>query len=207
MDALPLDYVLIAESRTRGRDGIWKFALTSTDGQQRMMAADWERDIPLQRLELLAVVRGLEAVPEPAGVVLLTESRYVRHGLKFGLAEWRENGFRWERFGEMAPVRNSDLWQSIDRALEFHRVECRQYRRDSAHAMSGPFASCMWSRANRETKSARPDCLDDVGLAPSGGILRASLGRRLRRRLTDSLRWMATQLDALGPVEGSWNPA
>jgi hypothetical protein len=32
------------------------------------------------------------------------------------------------------PIKNRDLWQRVDRALEFHHVECRTWRIDRAHA-------------------------------------------------------------------------
>ena len=36
----------------------------------------------------------------------------------------------WERFGKMTPVKNADLWQRIDRAMDFHDIDCRVIRRD-----------------------------------------------------------------------------
>jgi ribonuclease HI len=62
----------------------------------------------------------------------VTGSRYVRHGLVYGLAEWRENNWLWDRFGEFAPVKNADLWQRIDQALAYHTLVCRTWRTDEA---------------------------------------------------------------------------
>jgi hypothetical protein len=73
----------------------------------------------------LALVRGLEAVPQPARVTLVASSPYVNRVLNGGLDEWRTSGWQWERHGEMVPVKNADLWQRVDRALNFHSVECR----------------------------------------------------------------------------------
>ncbi len=83
-----------------------------------------------ERLELLAVVRGLEALEQPSKVTLVTTSRVVRRGLRFGLELWRENQWHWERFGRMAPIKNADLWQRVDRALHIHDVSCRTLRFD-----------------------------------------------------------------------------
>lgn len=131
-------YVLVSRTRHRGTDGQWHFTLRSTDGRREMNAADYEPGVQGQRLELLSVVRGLEALEEPSRVTLVTESRYVRRGLSYGLAEWRENEWRWERFGQLVPVKHRDLWQRIDRALKFHEVECRTWRFDPPQNPANP---------------------------------------------------------------------
>ena len=76
------------------------------------------------------MVRGLEALDQPSKVTLVTSSGSIRRGLRFGLDLWRQNRWHWERFGKMAPIKNADLWQRIDRALEFHNIECRLVRLD-----------------------------------------------------------------------------
>ena len=96
-------------------------------------AADAEPDARGERLELLAVVRGLEALDQPSRVTLVTPSRYVKRGINYGLPEWGRNGWKWEHFGEMVPVKNQDLWQRLDRALKIHRIQGAAWRVDAAH--------------------------------------------------------------------------
>lgn len=110
------------------RRGRWRFVLESLDGAEQLEAADEEPGDFGQRLELLAVVRGLEALDQPSRVTLVTASSYVSRGLRHGLAKWRENDWMWERFGKMTPVKDSDLWRRIDQALQYHQVECRVWR-------------------------------------------------------------------------------
>jgi ribonuclease HI len=122
--ALP-HFLLYTES-VRCPQGIprWKFVLQALGGDERLAAADSEVDSRASRLELLAVVRGLEALDRPARVTLLTRSRYVSRGIRRQLNFWRDHHWQWERFGKLVLIRDHDLWQRIDRALEFHRVEC-----------------------------------------------------------------------------------
>jgi ribonuclease HI len=108
--------------------GAWRFVLEAVDGDDKLEVEDEEPNVGGDRLDLLAVVRGLEALDQPSRVTLVTSSRYVARGFRYGLGEWRENGWQWERFGQMAPVRNGDLWQRVDRALQYHRVDCRAIR-------------------------------------------------------------------------------
>jgi ribonuclease HI len=136
MSAPTPHYLLFSASapgEASGTPGDWRFVLEAIDGSAKIEIADSEPDVRGERLELLAVVRGLEAIEQPSRVTLVTPSRYVSRGISYGLNDWRENGWQWERHGAMVPVKNHDLWQRIDRALEFHRVECRQWRLDSAH--------------------------------------------------------------------------
>ena len=115
------------------RRGRWEFVLESMDGKKRIQVAEREDQVAGQRLELLAVVRGLEALDQPSRVTLITSSSYVRRGMRFGLPQWREAGWQWESFGRMTPVRNADLWRRLDRALQIHRVQCRTWRIDADH--------------------------------------------------------------------------
>lgn len=48
---------LIAHIDRSGRSGQWQFALRSQDGTQRFEAHDAERDLSVERLDLLTVVR------------------------------------------------------------------------------------------------------------------------------------------------------
>ena len=112
----------------------WHFLLESLTGETVVEAADEEPGMHGERLELLAIIRGLEALDQPSRVTLVTASRQVSRGFRFGLSEWRNNNWQWESYGRRVPVKNFDLWQRIDRALKFHRVECRTWRIDAAHA-------------------------------------------------------------------------
>jgi len=126
-------YLLFSEADRRDRSGRWRFALCLADGSVEYEAADVEPEVHGERLDLLTVVRALESLDEPAQVTLVGCSSYVRQGLRYGLPEWRDNGWRWEYFGQMVPVKNGDLWQRLDRALRFHKIDCRHRRFDPPH--------------------------------------------------------------------------
>jgi len=106
--------------------------LESVDGDETFEASDIEPETLGERLELLAVVRGLEALHQPSRVTLVTQSKYVSRGVRNSLPDWRENGWQWERFGRLVPVKNYDLWQRVDQALQYHSLECRAWRFDAA---------------------------------------------------------------------------
>ncbi len=105
--------------------GIWEFELRSTNNALATSAADEEPGATGERLELLAIVRGLEALDQPSKVTLVTRSTTVLRGLRYGISQWRENEWEWERFGQMTPVKHRDLWQRIDQAMQIHVVDAR----------------------------------------------------------------------------------
>jgi ribonuclease HI len=155
-------YLLRAETIRSRRGGTrWKFTLKSIGTDERLTASDAEPTTDRNRLELLAVVRGLEALNGPSRVTLLTRSRYVSRGIRRQLGQWRDHRWQWERFGSMAPVRDFDLWRRIDRALEYHSVEC-----------------CVWQ--SEETRTSKRH------FAPAGDswTMAAALGRLRRGVLT-----------------------
>jgi ribonuclease HI len=118
--------------------GRWRFVLRLPGGETSLEAADDEPAAGPERLELLAIVRGLEALESPSRVTLLTGSRHVRRGLEFGLSQWRENDWQWERYGRMTPIKNGDLWQRLDRLLEIHAVRCQGARLEKADDLASP---------------------------------------------------------------------
>jgi ribonuclease HI len=136
--------------------GQWRFVLESADGAARLEAAD-EEAASAQRLELLAIVRGLEALDQPSRVTLVTGSRYVSRGIRFGLTQWREDGWQWERYGEMSPIKDDDLWRRVDQALQFHEVECKSVRQGESDDLSAMPLRLMASPAVEDDCESQAD--------------------------------------------------
>lgn len=168
-------FLLHAETyRVRRGAPCWKFVLQSIGCEDRLTAADSESNTRRSRLELLAVVRGLEALERPSRVTLLTRSRYVSRGIRRQLSQWREHQWRWERFGTFVPIRDFDLWQRIDRALEFHKVECCAWLVNAAPARKMPYGARLrsgWSISAAFTMLRRGV------LTPFSAILRPTFTR------------------------------
>ena len=142
------------------------------------MADDVDPEAQGDRLELLTVVRGLEALEQPSRVTLWTPNTYVREGIRHGVREWRENGWMWEYFGKMVPVKNDDLWKRLDRAMEFHDVDCRTWRIDSAHDSRAETGKQQ--EASRANESSPPEEASQIDqLREKLGQWRASFGRCL----------------------------
>ncbi len=175
-------YLLFSESSRKSSQGQWRFVLQSIDGSEQFEAADAEPVARGERVELLAVVRGLEALAQPSRVTLVTPSKYVNRGLTYGLAEWRANGWQWEHYGEMVPVKNRDLWQRVDRALLYHQLECRTWRFDLPH---------VGAEADQQRRTRRPH-VATLARRPR------TLGSRWKRRWVACERWWDDHLRSMG---------
>lgn len=116
-------YVLRCEaSSTTLTDGAWSFSIQNQQGDVVLEAHDRELG-DLNRLTLLAALRGLESFDGPSAVTLVSKNRYLIRSLSDSLPRWRRNNFVWEHFGRRIEVQNADLWRRVDRTLSIHRVE------------------------------------------------------------------------------------
>ena len=82
------------------------------------------------RMEMLAVIHGLEALKRPMPVRIYTDSQYVMKGITEWLAVWKRRGWK---TADRQPVKNVDLWQRLDSALNPHQVEWQWVRGHNGH--------------------------------------------------------------------------
>ena len=74
------------------------------------------------RMELTAVIRGLELLKEPCAVELYSDSKYVIDALQKGWAEgWKKRG--WIK-ADKKPALNPDLWERLLELTHRHSVTC-----------------------------------------------------------------------------------
>ncbi len=79
-----------------------------------------ERNTTNNRMELMAAIRGLEALTRPCHVTLVTDSSYVKDGITRWIFGWQKNGWR---TADKKPVKNADLWQALLVATARHRID------------------------------------------------------------------------------------
>ncbi len=82
------------------------------------------------RMELTAAIRGLEALKWPVKVHLHTDSVYVRDGITRWIRNWKTKGWK---TASRKPVKNADLWRSLDEAAARHEVDWRWIRGHAGH--------------------------------------------------------------------------
>ncbi|MEM8911106.1 MAG: ribonuclease HI [Planctomycetota bacterium] len=151
--------VVSAQSRTL-KDGHWQFMIEDQDGQPVLHADDVEFG-DINRLTLLAAVRGLEAIDGATTVTLLSHNRYLIRSLTDSLPRWRRSDFVWDHFGKRVEVQHADLWRRIDRTLLIHEVQaCLVTTRKLIHPHASSDKSTSRSLANPSPVSVEAERSD-----------------------------------------------
>ena len=114
--------------------GGWAFILRHPESGKELEQSGGEPETTNNRMELTAVVRGLEALRQPSAVELFTDSTYVGQGLSQWMAKWKANGWRRRERNRWSPVKNEDLWRELDKILGQHRVKYTRVAGHSGHA-------------------------------------------------------------------------
>ena len=95
--------------------------LLQYDGRTRELYGG-ETHTTNNRMELTAVIRALQALKRPMTVRVFTDSEYVRRGITEWLTGWKSRGWR---TADRKPVKNQDLWESLEAECRSHDIEWR----------------------------------------------------------------------------------
>ncbi|HAT1884253.1 TPA: ribonuclease HI [Legionella pneumophila] len=82
------------------------------------------------RMELMAAIKGLEALKRPCEVDLYTDSQYLQQGMKEWIKTWKKNGWR---NSKKELVKNAELWQSLDNLASIHNIHWHWVKGHSGH--------------------------------------------------------------------------
>jgi len=81
-------------------------------------------------MEMTAVIQALGALKQPCNVKIYTDSQYLKDGITKWIRKWKRNG--WLTSGK-EPVKNRDLWEALDAAVQEHAVEWHWVRGHQGH--------------------------------------------------------------------------
>ena len=111
---------LYTDGACSGNPGPGGWAAILMFGAHKKELSGGERETTNNRMELTAVIRGLEALKEPCVVELYSDSKYVIDALEKGWAKgWQARG--WVK-ADKKPALNPDLWAKLLELCETHRV-------------------------------------------------------------------------------------
>jgi len=87
-------------------------------------------DTTNNRMELQAVIEGLNALTRPSEVLITTDSKYVKDGITQWIHNWKKRNWL---TASKKPVKNKDLWILLDKAVNQHQVEWDWVKGHSGH--------------------------------------------------------------------------
>lgn len=113
--------------------GGWAYILRHVRSGKEKEASGSAQLTTNNRMELIAVIRGLEALREPCEVIVFTDSEYVGKGLSQWMGKWKAQGWRRREGAEWKPVKNDELWKQLDALVGTHQVSYERVAGHSGH--------------------------------------------------------------------------
>jgi ribonuclease HI len=114
-----------------GNPGPGGYGVVLLHGTNRRELSGGFRLTTNNRMEMTAVIVGLETLNQPCDVDVHSDSEYVVHALERGWAvRWRERGWR---LGDKRPAANVDLWEKLLALREVHHVKLHWVRGHAGH--------------------------------------------------------------------------
>ena len=110
-----------------GRGG-WGALLRYGDAEKELFGG--ERDTTNNRMELMAVIKGLEALNRASVVTVTTDSKYVKNGITEWIHNWKRNGWK---TAAKKPVKNEDLWRELEDMVAKHQVTWQWVKGHAGH--------------------------------------------------------------------------
>jgi len=110
-----------------GRGG-WGVLLRYGDAEKTLHGG--EQMTTNNRMELTAVIKGLEALTKTCHVVITTDSKYVLKGITEWITSWKQRNWK---TSNKKPVQNIELWKRLDKLVAMHQVEWNWVKGHSGH--------------------------------------------------------------------------
>ncbi len=79
------------------------------------------------RMELLAVIKALEALNQHCEIDLYSDSQYMKNGITTWIHSWKASN--WKK----GKIKNQDLWKRLDAAVARHSINWHWVKGHSGH--------------------------------------------------------------------------
>jgi ribonuclease HI len=121
--------VIYADGACRGNPGPGGWGVLLISGEHRKDLSGSEPHTTNNRMELMAAIRGIEALKKPGTVArIYTDSQYVIKGISEWVPSWKQRGWK---TADKKPVKNQDLWERLDQLAQAHELEWHWVREHS----------------------------------------------------------------------------
>jgi ribonuclease HI len=131
--AQPLPHVeLFTDGACSGNPGPggWAYILKHPSTGTEQEGSGGEACTTNNRMELISVIKGLEALDRACRVDLYSDSQYVINGLREWIEQWKANGWK---TSSRKPVKNVELWEALDELRQRHQIGYHWIRGHNEH--------------------------------------------------------------------------
>jgi ribonuclease HI len=121
---------LYTDGACKGNPGVGGWGVLLRCGGHEKELWGGEAQTTNNRMELTAVIRGLDALTRPCVVEVWLDSEYVKNGITEWMANWKRRGWK---TADRKPVKNAELWRELDAATQRHRITWHWVRGHAGH--------------------------------------------------------------------------
>tara|TARA_B100000614_G_C14420485_1_gene441717 strand:+ start:380 stop:820 length:441 start_codon:yes stop_codon:yes gene_type:complete len=111
---------LFTDGSCKGNPGTGGWGILLRSGETEREIYGGEINTTNNRMELTAVIEGLNALNRACNVRVTTDSQYVKNGITQWIHNWKKNNWK---TSSKTQVKNVDLWRKLEKAIEKHTVE------------------------------------------------------------------------------------
>ncbi|MCB1949002.1 MAG: ribonuclease HI [Burkholderiales bacterium] len=121
---------IYTDGACKGNPGVGGWGAVLKYGVHEQEIFGGEKHTTNNRMELLAAIRALESLKRACRVRLYTDSQYVHNGIGQWMQAWKARNWR---TANKKPVKNEDLWRTLDRLSQKHDIEWLWVRGHAGH--------------------------------------------------------------------------
>jgi len=121
---------IYTDGACKGNPGVGGWGVLLKYGTHEQEIFGGEKHTTNNRMELLAAIRALESLKRACKVRLYTDSQYVQNGISQWMASWKARNWK---TASKKPVKNVDLWKTLDQLSQEHDIEWMWVRGHAGH--------------------------------------------------------------------------
>jgi len=121
---------MYTDGACRGNPGPGGWGVLLRFGEAEKTLHGGEHKTTNNRMELTAVIKGLEALKKSCRVTITTDSKYVLSGITEWMPNWKKRNWK---TASKKPVLNVELWQRLDALVSQHEIEWEWVKGHSGH--------------------------------------------------------------------------
>ena len=121
---------LFSDGACSGNPGVGGFGTILRSREKTVELSGCEALTTNNRMEMMGVIAGLEALKKPCKVRVTTDSIYVLKGMTEWIKGWQRNN--WKN-SQRKDVLNRDLWERLLQATAVHQIEWEWIKGHNGH--------------------------------------------------------------------------
>jgi len=113
--------------------GGWGFVLKHPGTGKVMEQSGGEAQTTNNKMEMTAVIEGLKQLKRKSRVCVVTDSSYIKNGITSWIHNWKRNNWMRKDGRSMVPVKNVELWKTLDQLVQQHEVTFEWVKGHAGH--------------------------------------------------------------------------